>query len=94
MTIKTCTNGHTFEKTTSCPVCPICSREEMQEKYGDEFPKLSAPALRALDSIGITKLSQLTKYSEKELLALHGFGPSSLKPLRLALRKNGLTFKI
>lgn len=65
----------------------------MQKKYGDEFPKLAAPALRALDRIGITKLSQLTKYSEKELLALHGFGPSSLTPLRHALRQKGLTFK-
>lgn len=92
MSTKICKNGHTFEKTSSCPVCPICSSKEMKEKYGREFPKIAAPALRALDSIGITELSQLTKHTEKELLSLHGFGPTALKLLRHALAEKGMSF--
>ncbi len=37
--------------------------------------KISQPAHRALQGAGINTLKQLTHYSEKELLALHGFGP-------------------
>lgn len=91
MANKICKNGHTFEKSSTCPVCPICSGEEMNEKYA-EFPKIGAPAFRALSSINITKLSELTKYSEKELLELHGFGPRALRLLKNRLKEKGLTF--
>lgn len=89
-----CKNGHKFEKTSDCPVCPTCSSEEMNKKYGEEFPAISSPAFRALDSIGIIKLTDLSNYSEKELLALHGFGPKALKLLHHALKEKGLTFSI
>ena len=54
---------------------------------------LGAPARRALESAGIKTLKQLSTYSEKELLALHGFGPGSLPKLREALKEKGLAFK-
>ncbi len=92
MAIKVCKNGHRFEKASSCPVCPICSTEEMNNKYGEEFPSIAAPAFRALDRIGIVKLADLTRYSEKDLLALHGFGPKALKILRQALQEKGMSF--
>jgi hypothetical protein len=92
MSIKKCLNGHTFEKTSSCPVCPICSAEEMSEKYGEVFPKIGAPALRALDGAGITQLSQLANYTEKELLDLHGFGPRALRLLKEKMDEVGLSF--
>ena len=41
----------------------------------DALPKIGAPALRALASIGVTSLSQLTSLRVGELPALHGFGP-------------------
>ena len=91
MALKTCKNGHTFEKSSSCPVCPICSSEEMTEKYGEEFPKIGAPAFRALARLGITQFSQLTKYSENELLELHGFGPKTLRLLKERLSEKGLS---
>jgi len=50
--------------------------------YGDEFPAIGAPALRALQSIGVTKLSQVKNYSDEELLQLHGFGPRALQLLK------------
>ncbi len=91
MSIRTCKNGHTFDKSSSCPVCPICSGEEMGEKFGNEFPKLGAPALRALDSAGIRHLSQLTNYTEEQLLKLHGFGPKALRILKETLNEKGLS---
>jgi hypothetical protein len=92
MSSKICKNGHTFDKTSSCPVCPICSSKEIKEKYGEGFPKIPAPAFRALDRLGIARLSQLTKYTEQELLSLHGFGPNALKLLHHALAEKGMSF--
>jgi len=53
---------------------------------------IGKPATRALASVGITRLTQLTKKSEGELAALHGVGPKALGLLREALRKKGKTF--
>jgi Bacterial RNA polymerase, alpha chain C terminal domain len=53
---------------------------------------LSAPAQRALTSAGISNLKQLSKYSEKEVLSLHGVGPSSIPKLKKALNASGLSF--
>jgi DNA-directed RNA polymerase alpha subunit len=57
------------------------------------LPKIGAPATRALASIGITTLEQLTDKSENELLQLHGFGPKALRILKEDMKKLGLTFK-
>ncbi len=92
MNIKTCINGHTYKKSSSCPVCPVCSKNEMSEIYGDDFPKIGAPAFRALAGLGIKKISQLTTYTEQELLDLHGFGPRALGLLKEALLQKGLHF--
>lgn len=92
MAIKICKNGHRFEKTSNCLVCPKCSSEEMKNKFSDEFPFIGAPAFRALDNIGIENLQDLTKYSKKELLSLHGFGLKALQLLAEKLKDNGLSF--
>ena len=92
MALKICKNGHRFEKTSDCPVCPVCSSEEMKNKFGEEFPFIGASAFRDLDSRGIASLSDLTKVTEKELLALHGFGPKALRLLRERLKENNLDF--
>jgi len=57
------------------------------------FPKLSAPALRALANAGYTHLDQLTEVTEAELAKLHGMGPNALTKLREALAAQALTFK-
>ncbi|MDQ0657796.1 DNA-directed RNA polymerase alpha subunit [Paenibacillus sp. W2I17] len=54
---------------------------------------LSAPARRALENEGITTLLQLAEYTEKEILKLHGIGPSAMPKLRNALEEEGLSFK-
>jgi hypothetical protein len=59
----------------------------------NDFPKLASPARRALQGAGITRLRQLTKITEEELLQLHGMGPNALGKLREALETNGLSFR-
>ena len=91
---KTCSRGHIFQKSSDCPVCPICWSGYYKEKKRGEFPAaISAPALRGLLNAKITTLTKLSKYTEKELLGLHGVGPASLSPLRMALKTKGLSFK-
>jgi len=92
MPLNTCTKGHTFNKTSDCPTCPICANDEMNTAYASGFPRISAPAFRALKNNGIT-LSDLTRYSEKDLLELHGVGPKAITILRNYLKEKGLSFK-
>ena len=89
--LRTCNNGHEYYKTSDCPTCPVCENEK---KPGTGFLSLlSAPARRALEGAGIKTLLQLSKFTEKEILRLHGVGPASLPTLRRALTTNGLSFK-
>jgi uncharacterized protein YdhG (YjbR/CyaY superfamily) len=66
------------------------NKKAMTEK--SDLPKIGAPATRALQSIGITELRQLTNVTEAELLQLHGFGPKAMGILREALRERKLSF--
>jgi hypothetical protein len=50
------------------------------------------PARSALAEEGITRLGQLTKVNDKELLKLHGVGPKAVRLLREALATRGLSF--
>ncbi|WP_127486603.1 RNA polymerase alpha subunit C-terminal domain-containing protein [Paenibacillus ehimensis] len=90
-TLRTCSNGHQYVKSSDCPTCPICEQERKPDT--GFLSLLSAPARRALEHHGITSLQQLSKYSEKEILQFHGMGPASLPKLRTALKENGLSFK-
>lgn len=91
MPLKTCQNGHQFYKTSDCPTCPVCKKER-KPKEGF-MPKLSAPARRALGSKQIDSLEKLSGFAEKEILALHGMGKSSIPKLKEAMAKKGLVFK-
>lgn len=61
--------------------------------HDNAFPKMSNPALRALNNAGYTRLEQLTQASETELAKLHGMGPKALGILKGALQEKGLSFK-
>src|SRR6476661_6210427 len=56
------------------------------------FPKLAAPARRALSAAGYTRLDQLVQVSERDIKKLHGMGPSAITALREALHARGLSF--
>jgi hypothetical protein len=58
----------------------------------NDFPKLSAPAQRALAGAGINDLKQLSKFSEAQIKKLHGIGPNAIQALQKALAKQGLSF--
>lgn len=90
--LKSCNNGHQFFKSSDCPTCPIC---EDERKPKDSFlALLAAPARRALEREKIKTLEDLAKWNEKDILNLHGIGPSSIPKLKKALNDNGLSFKL
>ena len=63
-----------------------------QERESDLPLKLSAPARRALDEAGCTRLEDVAKRSETEIKKLHGVGPNAVGKLRQALHDHGLSF--
>ncbi|MRT17758.1 hypothetical protein F3C99_12425 [Vitellibacter sp. q18] len=90
-TLKTCINEHQFYKSSDCPTCPIC--EEERKPKNSFLSLLGAPARRALEIENIKSLKDLTKWTEKEIINLHGMGPSTIPKLKKALSENGLSFK-
>lgn len=67
--------------------CPVTRGEVDLEKYSrvDGIWRelgLAAPARRALVDAGILKISDLKKWSDEELLELHGMGPNAMKILK------------
>jgi predicted RecB family nuclease len=88
---RVCKNGHPYYKSSSCPVCPVCERNNKPKN--SFLSLLSAPARRALENKDIQTINQLSKFNESEILELHGMGPGSLPKLRGALKAAGLSFK-
>jgi hypothetical protein len=91
VSLRICPKGHQYNKTSDCPTCPVCEAER-KPKNGF-LSQLSAPARRALENNRITSLEQLSKFSEREILQLHGMGPGSIPKLKNALKAVGLSFK-
>jgi hypothetical protein len=58
-----------------------------------DLPKLAAPARRALIGAGYTRLEDLTRVKESEIMKLHGMGPNAMQVLRKALEERGLSFR-
>jgi hypothetical protein len=93
-TKRVCEKGHTYYKSSDCPVCPTCSVHELgKEPRPGVIRAPSAPARRALEAAGIASAEVLSTWSEAEVLALHGMGPASLPALRAALKAAGLAFR-
>jgi hypothetical protein len=89
--LRICNKGHKYYKSSDCPNCPTCEQESKPDS--GFLSKLSAPARGAFIHNGITTLQQLSKFSEKEILKIHGIGPASLPTLRASLEEDGLSFK-
>jgi hypothetical protein len=70
------------------------AKQTQQPKRPHAFPKgVAAPAVRALASVGVTRLEQAAQFRESELAALHGMGPKALGLIRAELRAQGMSFK-
>ncbi|MEB1809545.1 MAG: RNA polymerase alpha subunit C-terminal domain-containing protein [Bacillaceae bacterium] len=89
--LKVCEKGHTYYKSSDCPSCPTCDKENKPES--GFLAKLSSPARSALVHEGIDTLEKLSKHTEKEILKIHGIGPASLPTMRTLLEEAGLSFK-
>jgi hypothetical protein len=63
-----------------------------EPQAGSNFPKIAAPARRALANAGIKSLAQLAGFNEAQIKQLHGIGPNALEQLRRILAENGLSF--
>ncbi len=59
-------------------------------KNMNDIPNIGNPAKRAIELAGIKTISDVNKWSEKELLNLHGVGPKAIK----ILKENGVKFKL
>lgn len=90
-TARVCNKGHRYYKSSDCPVCPLC--EKAKTSADTVLAKLSAPARRALESIGVKSLKQLVKFRAEDLLEVHGMGPSAISKLKTGLKASGLSFK-
>lgn len=89
--LRVCEKGHEYYKSSDCPSCPICDKENKPES--GFLSKLSSPARNALIHEGIDTLQKLSIYTEKEILKIHGIGPASLPTMRALLEDEGLSFK-
>lgn len=67
--------------------------KEKKAKPENVFGNLSAPAQRALASAGIKTVKKLSSFTEKEIMGLHGMGPSSLPKIKALLKEHDLVFK-
>ncbi|WP_066288463.1 RNA polymerase alpha subunit C-terminal domain-containing protein [Bacillus sp. FJAT-29937] len=90
-TLRVCEKGHKYYKSSECTSCPTCDNEN-KPKSGF-LSKLSSPARNALVHARIETLKELSKYTEKEILKIHGIGPASLPILKSSLEEEGLAFK-
>ena len=59
----------------------------------DSLPNIGAPATRALNNAGYTRLRELAGASRRDLAALHGMGPKALGILQAALTEHGMVLR-
>ncbi|MGJ1262356.1 RNA polymerase alpha subunit C-terminal domain-containing protein [Sphingobacterium spiritivorum] len=90
-TLRTCEKGHTFYKSSTCPICPLCEKEK--KRAAGFLAYLSNPARNSLLYHGIDTLEKLSGNSKKEILNLHGIGKASIPILEKLLIEEGLSFK-
>lgn len=55
--------------------------------------KLAKPAQRAIQNEGITKIEQLSEFTEKEFSRLHGIGKSAMMIIKETMKDQGINFK-
>jgi uncharacterized protein YdhG (YjbR/CyaY superfamily) len=67
-------------------------RTQLRNDDETGFPKLAAPARRALSAAGYTRLDQLAQVPESDLTKLHGMGATAIAALRDALHERDLSF--
>jgi hypothetical protein len=82
-----------WECTDTMPETGVDVRRRTIGSEETNLPKLAAPARRALQGAGFTRLEDLTKVTESEVMKLHGMGANAMQVLRNALGERGLSFR-
>lgn len=83
---------HTFTSGVVMLRYALVRDQPLAEDVGDLPAGIGNPARRALATIGVVRLEQLTAIRDRDLLALHGVGPKAIRVLRDALAERGLAF--
>jgi predicted RecB family nuclease len=89
--LRVCEKGHHYYKSSDCPTCPKCEEERKPEE--GILSLVAAPARRALERKHATTVTQLARYSEKEVLQWHGMGMKAIDTLKKALSEHNTSFK-
>ena len=55
-------------------------------------PAIGQPARRAFNAAGIENLRDFARFTEEDLLTLHGVGPKAMRIIRAALDEHGVNF--
>ena len=64
-----------------------------ERKRDHELPDhLSQPVIRALNSVGVTRVANVSRFTRSEILALHGIGPKSIGPLEEEMERAGVSY--
>lgn len=95
-----CNAGLSFDSTSPKRAEPI-NRAMAEERMKDvveptgpsDIPSIGRPATQALAQIGVRNVEQLAKYTEAEILALHGIGPKAIRILRPVMEACGVQFR-
>ena len=90
-TLKTCKRDINSTKVVTVRLVLFVKRERKPKRQF--LALISAPARRALERENIKTLEDLAKWTEREIISLHGMGPGTLPKLIKALKDNGLSFK-
>jgi len=57
------------------------------------YAKLASPARRALQSLGVSEIEDLTRYEKEMVSELHGIGPNALKVIKHEMSLLNVTFR-
>lgn len=66
---------------------------KMSENKQIAFPKISQPAIRALNGANIYYLNQISSFTKSELLSLHGMGKKGIEILEKEMDIYGIKFR-
>lgn len=65
----------------------------MKHEFEIALPKISQPAVRALNGAEIYYLNQISSYTKSELLSLHGLGKKGIQILEVEMKLHNIKFK-
>ncbi|MEP6763084.1 MAG: DNA-binding protein [Gemmatimonadaceae bacterium] len=78
-------------RKTSKGVAPQVTKSDTPKP---SFPEgVAQPAIRALNSVGVSTVEALAKHREIDIADLHGMGPKAMGLLKEALKEKGKSFK-